>query len=289
MDVRRCNAASQKVSCKKSRTKHIMPLLISDWGIDRELERLTDFVQLVKFGLSAAPGNLEIAAAMRDISTRRNNDPYETNWEEVVAEAQELTEKAKQFSRSDANYLNEILLIRCWSILEFGVEEILLDCLSRIEECKTFEKVRSLKGPLIDFVASSAEKRAELLLIELKTTIRPDGRLGVGAFEALLDCVGMGGGVDEITARLLLQLQQTRNVLVHRRGFVDRRFVEACPFLQRQIGDRLDTSNSACTRMILGLGLYDLELRRRNYLRANISVPIEVDLQRESIIDKLDR
>lgn len=53
--------------------------------------------------------------------------------------------------------------------------------------------------------------------------------LGVARFETLLALVELSGAIDEEHRKGLFELQQVRNVIVHRAGIVDRRLREQCP------------------------------------------------------------
>lgn len=51
--------------------------------------------------------------------------------------------------------------------------------------------------------------------------------------------VGLGGSVAEKTRKSILELQQMRNVIVHRASVVDRRLLRLCPWLTLSVGDTL--------------------------------------------------
>jgi hypothetical protein len=58
-------------------------------------------------------------------------------------------------------------------------------------------------------------------------------------FEALLDFVDLCGPIAESVSRDLRELEQVRNVIVHRNGVVDRRLVEVAYVVAAEIGDHL--------------------------------------------------
>lgn len=51
---------------------------------------------------------------------------------------------------------------------------------------------------------------------ELSRSLNADFKRGVGQFEAILDAIGLAGPVDPDVRRTLLELNEVRNVLVHR-------------------------------------------------------------------------
>lgn len=181
------------------------------------------------------------------------------------------------------------MLVKFWSILEAGIEEIAIECLKRPDECKDTNLLRSLRGPLLEFASAPTDQRAEFLYSELKVATKSALKIGVGVFESVLEPLGMAGSVDEITRRLLLELQQKRHILVHRRGIADKRFVEACPFVDCTIGQPIAVDRISVRRLGIAVGLYDCELQKRNYARAGLSAPVTLEVNRQNLIDSLEK
>jgi hypothetical protein len=61
----------------------------------------------------------------------------------------------------------------------------------------------------------------------------------VGKYEAILNFVGLGGKVPNIAARSLLELLETRHLLVHRSGIVDSKFSHRCPWRNAIVDSKL--------------------------------------------------
>jgi len=59
---------------------------------------------------------------------------------------------------------------------------------------------------------------------------------GVSQFESLLEQFDLSGKVDDDLRRHILELQQVRHVLVHRNGIVDKRLLQACPWIVPGVG-----------------------------------------------------
>jgi hypothetical protein len=60
--------------------------------------------------------------------------------------------------------------------------------------------------------------------------------------------VVLGGTVEEVTGRELLELSAVRNCLAHRRGIVDARFREACGTTKLQIGEPILLTSEPANR-----------------------------------------
>jgi hypothetical protein len=76
-----------------------------------------------------------------------------------------------------------------------------------------------------------AEQKASYLASSMDQLLSGPLRGGVTRLEALLETIGLKGGVSEDVRRGMWELHQIRNVLVHKRGKADRKFCEACPWL----------------------------------------------------------
>lgn len=101
------------------------------------------------------------------------------------------------------------------------------------------DEVRRIKGPIAELLSASPVERAEFLANALAQEVKAPLQKGVGRFEALLQAVGLGGKVDRTVRDVLFELLSVRNVLVHRNGRVDARFLENCPWLGHRLGDNL--------------------------------------------------
>lgn len=86
---------------------------------------------------------------------------------------------------------------------------------------------------------------------------------GISQFEHLLSPVGLAGSIDDGIRRDLYELEQLRHVLVHRRGLADRKLLDACPWLGRSLGDRVEVDHSTYRRLWQASHAYAYELLRR--------------------------
>jgi hypothetical protein len=91
-------------------------------------------------------------------------------------------------------------------------------------------------------------------------------KVGVGAYESLLEPIGLGGHVPDRVRRTLLECQQVRNVIVHRNGVCDTRLVQACPWLGLKIGETISVHKRAFERYSTAVRWYILEMSARAQL-----------------------
>lgn len=266
-----------------------MATLLPESGIDREIGRLLDFHSLATAGIGAARGGPELLRALRDVQQSREGTASKDEWDKRIEDAENVYDAAKRHEDSGFSYLYELMLVKFWSILEAGIEEIAIECLKNPDDCKDSGVLRSFKGPLIEFASASTNQRAEFLFSELKVASRSALKIGVGVFEAILEPLGMAGPVDELTKRLLLELQQKRHVFVHRRGIADKRFVEACPFLGYKVGQPIAVDRASVWRLGIGVGLYNIELQKRSHVRAGLDAPDSLNMSRQTLLRGLEK
>ena len=73
----------------------------------------------------------------------------------------------------------------------------------------------------------------------------------------------MSGSVEEHVKRTLFEMNQVRNVLVHKRGIADRRLVEACPWLNLSLGDSVKVDHKMFQRYDEAVQKYVLTIMDR--------------------------
>ena len=99
----------------------------------------------------------------------------------------------------------------------------------------------------------------------------------------------MAGSHHEEVRRIILELQQTRHVIVHRRGLADKRFMDRCPWVGATVGQSLITGKNHFIRYARAVLLFDIEICQRNYLRACIEVPASLLAERDELLEQMSR
>lgn len=120
---------------------------------------------------------------------------------------------------------------------------------------------------------------AELLEREVGAPLK----VGVDRFEELLKCIGLSGSVPDGVGRTIFEMGQVRNVLVHRGGIVDRRFVSACPWLGLNPGDKVSVDRESLSRFASAALDYAVVYLQRAHLALRgspLPIPITTALLR---------
>ena len=236
------------------------------------LTKLSSFVIVVDAGHSHVHGKLD---NLRELIEER----YMPHLEELESFVKE--EKASGFS-----YLFEVVVVRLWTVLETVVGDLVAFLLQNTTEALTKEDVRKVKIPLANFIHATEDERAILLAHHLKQKVTTGTTAGVGVFENVLRAIDFGGPVHEDIKRQLIELSETRHVIVHTNGQVDRKFAERCPWLDLSVGDKVCVTEDKFYGYYYAAHWYVVELMRRRAEQDGGDTTQEVSFQ-EGFIEKL--
>ncbi|HEY5883907.1 MAG TPA: hypothetical protein VIT88_04430 [Pyrinomonadaceae bacterium] len=164
-------------------------------------------------------------------------------------------------------------LIALWSALEATVRLFLARLLQNHKKAWNVEAVQKLKIKLADYERAEGDDRFFYVLDRLEQELSSPIKNGVSRFESLLHVFDLSGSVEDDVRRDLFELSQLRNVLVHRSGIADRRFVEACPWLNLKVGEPIKVDHKIFVRHFRAVLCYHIELmlRVREYFGVDTS------------------
>ena len=176
-----------------------------------------------------------------------------------------LEEFAKIENEQGHPYLFSLACVKLWSILEAAVDFMLLELLKDNERATKSVRLGKIRGPLLSFLQASDAQKIEYLKETLLQELGSDLKVGLGKFEAPLGELGFSGHVSEPIRRTLLELNELRNLVVHKTGVIDSRFKERCPWIPLSQGQNF-------------LPTYD---NYRNYQTASLWYLLELDQRYE--------
>jgi hypothetical protein len=238
-----------------------------DRAIGEQLE-LNTFVEVALTGMhDAAQGTRLIELTQKTLEAIKRPSLFTSD--EELREHVDKAKKLENFARSQATsgfpYLFSLAIIRCWSIIEVAVDDLVLALLARPDHIPPDGILSEIKGPLLPFLNASLDERAELMAIALKQKLATALKPGAARFEELLGPFGLAGTIDDSVKRLLFELSAVRNVLVHKNGVADKRFVEACPWINCKQGVKISPSYSHFHMYLFASGWYvnEVSLRTR--------------------------
>lgn len=135
--------------------------------------------------------------------------------------------------------LHESQTVLLWSSLEWLVEDFVVNLLSHKPELLKLEAIQKIRIAFAEYARLEGDERYRYVVGELQRDSKVAFRSGVDRFETLLGPFGMAGTVEAHTRRDLMELENVRNVLVHRRGVADSRLVRNCPWMGLSVGENV--------------------------------------------------
>lgn len=236
------------------------------WPHIEAINSLHTFVELALQGMHEGIHASEYPDLLRRLAKFDPN--YKHYLDEDVYQAFKSRGKTlEQFAKAEAErgfpYLLGLACVRLVTILETAIETILLQCIIKLPLPKDRNPLTRLQGPLLPFMGMSEDERAAFLLDLLTRETRAQFQPGVGRFETLLQAVGLDGEVNQLVGRLLLELIETRNVVVHEGGVADPRFISRCPWVGAAQDEELRIQHLKFDLFSRAAMWYLIELHRR--------------------------
>ena len=210
-------------------------------------------------GLQAMPGLIRalapVEACARDQQVESHNDDLE--------EATQMAAFAKAEAESGFPLVHAHAIVGMWGALEALIDEVVSCWLVHVPELLQQDAILRIRLPLARFHLLDEEDRMGLVINELKREAKTAFKPGVAGFEDVLSMIGLGGPVEEEDRRALLEMRVVRNLWVHRRGVADRRAVDACPWADFAIGQRVQITHPLYHRYHDAIQNYVLTLINR--------------------------
>jgi hypothetical protein len=228
----------------------------------RDTNRAVTFYYLTVDGLSViarhAPRLEELYAKLRRANEQCRlkappeiRDFYEDKENEGVDEA---TREASALAQVEVDEgfptLHRQVALSLWSSLEWLISDLLANWLANEPNALSIESVRKVKVSIADYENFSGMDKYYYLLSEIERDTKSELRQGVNRFESTLQVFGLAGNVPENIKRDLFEFGHVRNVLVHRNGVADARFVLACPWLNLSAGQPVTVDDARLKRYI---------------------------------------
>ena len=180
-----------------------------------------------------------------------------------VTRIKEWTDAAQVEIDSDFALLHSHSLMGVWGALEATVDDVAAGWIEHTNGVTADSAFAKLKVNVVQFLATPESQRHRFLIAELKRDLGSSLRTGVAQFEGLLKAVGLGGDVPAGVRRALVYAQQIRNVVAHRGGIADQRFVLACPALPFAVGDKVTVTSEQFFDLIGCFSMYAVVIADR--------------------------
>lgn len=187
-----------------------------------------------------------VEAALRLLHKADNPESAERPENEELRRAAENSALAMEEIGKGSPTINAFAIVNAWTCLELGVDELLV---AAVREGLVDAGIAKVKIDVSQLLGDE-DDRVRLVAHQVSESTRASLRHGTAVFEAPLKLVGLSGGVDEEVAAGVYELQQVRNLHVHRLCHADKRFLEACPRFGLSLGERLELTNELADHLL---------------------------------------
>jgi hypothetical protein len=176
--------------------------------------------------------------------------------EEEVARAQEIERLAHEQVKADLPLLHSAATVLIWGALEAAFRDFLIRWLMTHPSARVVPELNSVRVRVAEYESVSGEDRMRFLVTLLERELAAALKPGAGRFDCLLKPFGIRPAIDDTLRRDISELAAVRNLIVHRAGVVDSRFVELCPWLGLKMGESLTIGHDSFFRYVHSASSY---------------------------------
>lgn len=210
-------------------------------------------------GISGVRGMPTLIATLINLE-HGENVPEEQR--KKLENAKDLAALAEREVKNDFPLLYAHLLVAVWSALEVAVPKLAAGWLLRRPDILKKPEFEKIKIPVGIYEQLAPEGRMSIVVEELLQAQRT-GQTAIFRFEALLSTIGLKGNLNKKLRRDLIEVSHVRNLIIHRLGVADSRFVEACPWLRLKEGSSLKIGRKRFDKYVATLVRYGTEIAWR--------------------------
>lgn len=132
-----------------------------------------------------------------------------------------------------------------WGALETSIRDFAVRWIQHRPDARRTSAIARIKVEFGEYDALDEEGRIRYLVGILERDTGASLKPGVGRFGAILKPFGICPKCTADQRRILFELAAIRNVIVHRAGCADARFVELCPSLGYEVGNSVRVTSDA--------------------------------------------
>lgn len=239
--------------------------------IDEVLE-LDKFVEVGLEGFGYAHVMERVTDAIRGFAVRDGAASHpvadDKVYEKRKKRAQQLGEFARAEQKDGHRYLFGLAIVHLYSIVEAVVHATFSAAMARAKDADTPEVVLNLKGPLVPFLRASEGERLDILRERLLEQTGARHKPGLARFETLLQAIKFPSSVIPGSVfQAFLEFSESRHVIVHRNGLIDRKFLQRCPWITSvptPLGAKVPVSYRAFHVFSQAAIWYLMDLQRRS-------------------------
>jgi len=208
-----------------------------DWAtapFTRFLDQAERLGQILEISMRGIMAITVIPDAIQFLARAGSEDSAIT--EAKLEKARVEAELADSEAKKGFPVLHAQAVVTLWSYLEALARSFATEWLRNRPDAIQNPVVSRLKAKIGEYEMLSAQERPSYIFDLLEQELGTNLRSGINRVETLLAPFGLSGDVPDDIQRDIFEMGQIRNVLVHRGGIADRRFVDCCPWLGTSAG-----------------------------------------------------
>jgi hypothetical protein len=155
--------------------------------------------------------------------------------QEALDRSKKIAEFAQREIDADFPLLRSHTIVAIWAALEAAFSKFSVAWLVAHPEILARPEFQKIRIPVGVYETVPLEERMAFIMTELGQSYR--GQPAIARYEGLLSALGLGGGLKDDQRRVLYEISQVRNLILHQRSIADQRFCEGCPWLGLKPGD----------------------------------------------------
>ena len=209
---------------------------------------------------------------------------------EVFADDQEYVDDKldglqSAFEEANLQSLYSQSIVYFWATLESLIDGFIAFLVKFDPSLMASEKFNKIKTPMAEIYGLKNDRKADYLSDLIISKLECNKKLGVLRFECLLAPFGLSGKVTKEHQKNILAIHQLWNCILHNSSVADARLVNACPWLDYAIGDKIYISRDTMGDTEKSVMAYHSQI----FLNINkkLGVPIELVKEIKKTIDDL--
>jgi hypothetical protein len=172
-------------------------------------------------------------------------------------------------------------LVGLWSAVEASIEDMLVAILLNEPVALESPVFSKLRVSLAEFERFGRAERMRFLLSEILRLPGNGGKQGADRFEVLLEPFGLSGPIEADVKKLMWEAHHLRNIIVHRAGFPDQRFITACPWVKVRPKEPVQITHIALRDYGVALAQYLLTIAHRLGVRYDVDIDARIRASQE--------
>lgn len=193
-----------------------------------EANQLLQTLNICAMGISIVRGAPKAIEVLMKLEEDDSDDV-----QEKLKRAKDASLLAESEVKEGFPVLNSWAVVTLWALLEGMVRSFVAEYIRRRRSSWSLPQLKKLRIRLGEYETILKEDRYLYVADLLEKEVAAGVRNGVNRFETLLAPFNLDGDVPKNTSKLIFELGQMRNTIVHRAGKADNQLLKSCPWLKQ--------------------------------------------------------